>query len=78
VWHLDVQKDHFGRKVLDQLVRLRSATRCLDDLKMRTMLLDLTANGLTCVHLIINNEAPNGLIVLIHLYSFLPQINESH
>jgi hypothetical protein len=41
------------------------------------MLLNLTADGLACVHFIIDNKAPNGLIVLIHRSSLLPQINGS-
>jgi len=74
---LDVQKDHLWREVFDQLVSFGSAARCLNNLKMRAMLLNLTADSLACVHFIIDNKAPNGLIVLIHRSSLLPQINGS-
>jgi hypothetical protein len=75
--HLDIQEHHFRGQISDQLVRLGRAARCLDNLKMGTVLLDLTANGLASGHFIIDNKASDRLAILIHLNEFSLQMKHA-
>ena len=59
IGHLDVQKHQVRGAFLDDLVRLRGARSCLNDLEVGAVLFDLSANRLACRQFIVHNHTPN-------------------